>query len=109
MRLNSEHIREIRKIANNIYGEDVEIVLFGSRTDDQAKGGDIDLLIESPHKERMNFENKVRFLTTLKLAIGDQKIDVVYGKKENGNSNAGSKKNHGKDIVTVAHHTGIKL
>jgi hypothetical protein len=46
----------------------------------------------------MNFENKIRFLTALKLAIGDQKIDVIY-----------SKGDHRRGIVSNALQTGIEL
>jgi predicted nucleotidyltransferase len=110
MRLSSEYIHQIRKIANQIYGDDVRVVLFGSRTDDKARGGDIDLLIETPQKERMNFENKIKFLTTLKLAIGDQKIDVIYKKDKEGNAfSADSKNNNGSDIVSNAIKTGVEL
>lgn len=107
MRLSSEYIRQIRKIAKNIYGDDVRVVLFGSRTNDEARGGDIDLMIESSQKERMNFENKVRFLTALKLAIGDQKIDVIY--KKNGESNACLTDGKKVDIVSTAIKNGVEL
>ena len=52
MRLNSKEIQSIVRIAKEIYGEDVSVYLFGSRTDDTKRGGDIDLLIrtESPKK-----------------------------------------------------------
>jgi len=54
--------------------EKAEIYLFGSRVDDLAKGGDIDLLIHSRHLNRQD-------LRRLKLAFydafGEQKIDIV--------------------------------
>lgn len=110
MRLSSEHINQIRKIAKKIYGDDVRVVLFGSRTDDEARGGDIDLLIESPKKERMNFENRIKFLTSLKLAIGDQKIDVIYKKdREESGFSANSKSKKDIDIVSNAIKKGVEL
>lgn len=111
MRLSSEYINQIRKIAKKIYGDDVRVVLFGSRTDDEARGGDIDLLIESPQKEQMNFENRIKFLTSLKLAIGDQKIDVIY-KKDREENAVNSESNDDKkevDIVSTALKTGVEL
>lgn len=43
MRLNLKDIQSIIRIAKEIYGEDVSVYLFGSRTDDTKRGGDIDL------------------------------------------------------------------
>lgn len=107
MRLQKKHIRQIRKIARDIFGNDVRVILFGSRTDDQARGGDIDLLIDSPKREKMNFENKIKFLTELKMAIGDQKIDVVY-KKEKSQKDF-NPKNQNVDIIATALKTGVEL
>lgn len=53
------------------------IHLFGSRTDPQAKGGDIDLWIETngaPQDARL-FARRVRL--ALEQSLGQQKIDVV--------------------------------
>ena len=62
-----------------------EIYLFGSRIDDNLKGGDIDLYISSKDAK---LSQKIDFLVELKKQIGDRKIDVVLNKKglieENG-------------------------
>ena len=50
MRLTSAQIATIESTAKALLGEDAKVWLYGSRLDDQAAGGDIDLLIESPHK-----------------------------------------------------------
>jgi len=44
MRLNPEIRTFIKEIASKLFPEN-EIYLFGSRPNDQAKGGDIDILI----------------------------------------------------------------
>lgn len=109
--MNSDQTQKIRKIARQIYGDDVRVVLFGSRVDDQARGGDIDLLIESPDERRMNFKNKIDFLTALKMAIGDQKIDVIYNYE--GTNKAPSEdfdeKSLTSDIVSKALKEGVEL
>jgi hypothetical protein len=39
----------IRQTAAKLVGDEARIVLFGSRTDDDQRGGDIDLLIDLPN------------------------------------------------------------
>lgn len=49
MRL-SDHDRQfIREAAADIFGQGTRVRLFGSRRDDQARGGDVDLLVVSDH------------------------------------------------------------
>jgi predicted nucleotidyltransferase len=59
------------------FGESVKVSLFGSRTDDHKKGGDIDLFISCVNPVRLNLQSKIDFLIRLKSIIGDQKIDVI--------------------------------
>lgn len=80
MRLTDLQIERIKTIGQGIYGKDVRIFLFGSRTNDAAKGGDIDLFIETEDDKITTAENKITCLVKLKLALGDQKIDLVYSK-----------------------------
>ena len=47
MRLNKKDIQSIVRVAKEIYGEGVEVYLFGSRTDNEKRGGDIDLLVRT--------------------------------------------------------------
>jgi len=53
-----------------------KLFLFGSRVDDNKKGGDIDLYIIPTIKENLSMQ-KVDFLVQLKRLIGEQKIDLV--------------------------------
>ena len=78
MRLTNNEIHSICNTAQKYYGIDCLVQLFGSRTSDEAKGGDIDLLIQSKDKATLNLRNKINFLVALKQQIGDQRIDVVY-------------------------------
>lgn len=76
MRLKIEQITLIKQKAISIFGENVKVILFGSRVDDTKKGGDIDLYIQPFDKNNL-WQKKIDFLVQLKLSLGDQKIDVV--------------------------------
>ena len=67
---------ELDSIVKSIrdYDSQCKIFLYGSRTDCSAKGGDIDLLVES---EVLKFSEKIKILTDIKSKIGDQKIDLT--------------------------------
>lgn len=78
MRLTTKEISTIKELVSKVYGTEAKVFLFGSRTNNALRGGDIDLLIHSELKEKLNLENKIQFLAQLKQHIGDQKIDVVY-------------------------------
>ena len=53
---------------------DALIYLFGSRADDTAKGGDIDLLVLS---RTINLMTKLDILTQLHQKLGERKIDIA--------------------------------
>lgn len=79
MRLNDKEINSIKAVTNSVFGENAFVILFGSRTEDSKKGGDIDLLIKcSKTISRYElYQLKLKFLVQLKNKIGDQKIDVI--------------------------------
>ncbi|PLB85643.1 DNA polymerase subunit beta [Dysgonamonadaceae bacterium] len=78
MRLSVFEIETIKELAEKHFGEGTTVYLFGSRTDENKKGGDIDLFITNTDEKRLNIEAKVQFLAELKTKIGDRKIDVVF-------------------------------
>ncbi len=53
---------------------DAMIYLFGSRVDEAAKGGDIDLLVLS---KRINLMMKLDILAQLHQKLGERKIDIA--------------------------------
>lgn len=81
MRLTAFEIIAIKQAAQEVFGEAVAVVLFGSRVDDSKKGGDIDLYIKAPAGK--DVAHKVKFLLALEQKIGEQKIDVVFALDEN--------------------------
>ena len=101
MRLTSFEIIAIKQTAVEIWGKDVSVVLFGSRTDDSKKGGDIDLLInltENQDSKGLALK-KSEFLSRLDLQIGAQKIDLIIKNDQNA----------ALPIVKTAFSTGITL
>jgi uncharacterized protein len=77
MRLTEFEIESIRTLAGLHFGEKAEVFLFGSRTNDSGRGGDIDLFIRSNETSLLNAREKVNFISDLIVLIGEQKIDVV--------------------------------
>lgn len=78
MRLSDFQIETINKLAKKHFGQDATVFLFGSRTDDHKRGGDIDLFVRNKNESELTVEAKIKFLAQLKAQIGDQKIDVVF-------------------------------
>ncbi len=71
--------KEISAIKNNIlnFDQDAKIYLFGSRTNDNAKGGDIDVLVIS---EKIGFNEQLKIRTGIFSEIEEQKLDVIVKK-----------------------------
>ncbi|OGV84972.1 MAG: hypothetical protein A3J88_08370, partial [Melioribacter sp. RIFOXYB12_FULL_38_5] len=75
MRLKKEIIEFLKQKKNELFPENTKIYLFGSRTKDSLKGGDIDILILSEKKLPNNLIRKLR--TSFYKKFGWQKIDIV--------------------------------
>jgi predicted nucleotidyltransferase len=60
------------------YFVEANCYLFGSRTDDTKRGGDIDLYIETAETDMNKIvQAKLAFLIALDYELGEQKIDVL--------------------------------
>jgi len=60
-----------------VAGERAQVKLFGSRLDDQARGGDIDLLVEVPDPVAQPSWLAACITASLQRALGDRKVDVL--------------------------------
>ena len=77
MRLSHEQVRVIREVVEGQIGQGVRVYLFGSRVDDAARGGDIDLYIECDEALTNRAATSARIAGALQRRLGEQRIDVV--------------------------------
>jgi predicted nucleotidyltransferase len=77
MRMTPEYKKTITETAAKVFGENASVWLFGSRLDDTAKGGDVDLLIklESPTEDKAALG--ARYNALLQIKLGLQKFDIL--------------------------------
>ncbi|MDQ1265265.1 MAG: uncharacterized protein QG635_415 [Bacteroidota bacterium] len=81
MRLSEYQRNSITASFRSMFPEHL-LYLFGSRTDDSQKGGDIDLLILGD--TRLTMKEIRIFKIDLYKKIGEQKIDIIsYAKDDN--------------------------
>ena len=65
MRITDIEKDQIKKTIINVFGEKIKIILFGSRVDDNKKGGDIDLYIEPLNTDKDYYEKKIKVILIL--------------------------------------------
>ena len=76
MRLSKRIIDILQDNITKSFGN-VDVYLFGSRTDDNKKGGDIDLAIDTNISKQEFRKKKSLFLAMLMRIDFDYKIDIV--------------------------------
>ena len=70
MRLTPAQIDTIKSTASAVLGEGVQVWLYGSRLDDQRRGGDVDLLVQTARKASvMRARFKYQVESTLQLPV----------------------------------------
>ena len=75
------------------------VLVFGSRTDPNRRGGDIDLLVElEPARPADTFRLNQRLRLALEDELGEQRIDLVL---DDGNADS--------VFPTLARETGVEL
>lgn len=93
MRITDQEHQAIKEIIDQ-YDPEAKIYLFGSRADDNSRGGDIDLLILSKiitENDRRHI--RVKFFERL----GEQKLDLIIAKDLS------------KPFVRIAYSQGVPL
>jgi uncharacterized protein len=95
MRLTASEVTAIREEIGRL-DPNAEVYLYGSRADDSARGGDIDLLVVS---ESLGFREVLRLRTRILDRIGWQQLDLVVRRRDQLN----------EPLAAIAQETGIKL
>jgi len=75
LRLTQKEINIIKSTAKEIFGENIKVYIFGSRTNPNKKGGDIDILIKTLNK--VSVSQKLNFLAELELKGIERKVDLI--------------------------------
>ncbi len=99
MRLTSSQVQVIKTTVTRVLGFPYRLWLFGSRVDDQKRGGDIDLFIETDEIISNRAETICRVYGALIRVLGDRKLDVII--KDARTENA--------PIFDIAKRTGVVL
>lgn len=79
MRLTKAELLAIETAARAVLPRGARVMLFGSRTDDARRGGDIDLLIEPPKPvdASLAVDLSTRLAARLYRLLGERRIDIV--------------------------------
>lgn len=77
MRLTQEQIQSIRQVASQVAGNQCRVRLFGSRLDDAAHGGDIDLMLELQEPVDNPALMAARISALVSRTMHGRKVDVL--------------------------------
>lgn len=77
MRLSDEQARAIARIAHELAGERAQVRVFGSRLDDNARGGDLDLLLELPEPAANPALMAARLAAKVSRLMHGRNVDVL--------------------------------
>jgi len=77
MRLSQPTRHIIRNTVHEVFGTEATVKLFGSRIHDDARGGDIDLLVELPSIIAESERQAMQLTARPQVRIGDQPIDIL--------------------------------
>ena len=77
MRLTDDQTQAIKQLAQQIAGEHVHVRVFGSRLDDSARGGDLDLMLELPEPADNPALMAARFSARVSRLMLGRKVDVL--------------------------------
>jgi uncharacterized protein len=77
MRLSPQERTVIKEVTQEVFGPESRVRLFGSRVNDDARGGDIDLLVELAQPQSDARRKSLTLTAMLQMRLGDQPIDIL--------------------------------
>jgi predicted nucleotidyltransferase len=77
MRLTNHQILTIRQFALQVAGDQSRVRIFGSRLDDSAHGGDVDLMLELPEPVDNPAHMAAHMAALVSRAMYGRKVDVL--------------------------------
>lgn len=77
MRLTDDQVKAITQLAHELAGERAQVRVFGSRLDDEARGGDLDLMLELSEPAANPALLAARFSARVTRLIQGRKVDVL--------------------------------
>jgi len=77
MRLNAHQIQAILHLAHQVAGNQARVSVFGSRLDDTAHGGDLDLMLEIPEPVGNPALMAAQMSAQVSRAMHGRKVDVL--------------------------------
>jgi predicted nucleotidyltransferase len=77
MRLSQEHIQAIRSSVGSIAGPTARVRVFGSRLLDDARGGDLDLLVELPEAVEHPAQLAASLSARISRLMHGRQVDIV--------------------------------
>jgi predicted nucleotidyltransferase len=77
MRITPEQIVAIREGASQLAGDSARVWLFGSRVRDDARGGDVDLMLELDEAVTEPAQLSARLAARVSRAMYGRKVDVL--------------------------------
>jgi predicted nucleotidyltransferase len=99
MRLTPDTCRTIKESVLDMFGPNATVRVFGSRTNDEARGGDIDLLVECAEPVKDRLKKSLALTARLQIRLGDQRIDVIVTDPET----------KPQSVHEIARRTGVPL
>ena len=76
MRISEQEKQDIIELARRHISGTARVWLFGSRVNDNARGGDVDIMIEVDQVDSI-VERKINFRLALEDRWGERKVDVL--------------------------------